>query len=143
MASGDPGEDRSRPGGHRRGANPRRPGRAPEDPGALGRRARHPVRLTRSALDDIEAIHGLLAHERGDSFAVEALDELAERLETLERFPAMGALRRDLGARPVRLVAWKAWILVYEHDGGSVLVARVLHGHRDLRGELCRDPGAR
>ncbi len=142
MAASHSSEDRSGSGGHRRRPDRGRSGRTPEDPGSLGRQARYTIRLSRSAEADIEEIRVQLARERGESFAARMLDDLADRFERQERFPEMGAQRANLGARPVRLLVWKAWILVYEHDGTRVFVARVLHGHRDIPEELHRDPGS-
>lgn len=89
-------------------------------------------RLSDDATQDIDDIW---AHIATDNLA--AADRLVKAIRDactmLAENPTFGHFRRDLTNLPVRFhTVMKNYLIVYEPDTSPLMVARVLHGARDV-----------
>lgn len=99
------------------------------------------VELTRGAEDDLEAIHAYLAGHRSAEDADALLDAFLKKIETLERYPARGAVPKELetlGIRDFRQVLLELYRLIYRIVGEKVFILLIADGRRDMQALLER-----
>lgn len=89
-----------------------------------------PYRLSQLAEQDLEEIWSYVAEDASPTTADRLLDAVVERFELLTEQPRMGRLRPEFGDE-VRSITVKNHVIYYRYDEQAVLIARVLHGHRD------------
>jgi len=88
-----------------------------------------PYRLSALAEQDLEEIWSYVAEDASPATADRLIDAIVDRFELLVEQPRMGRLRPEFGGG-VRSFTVENHVIYYRHDG-DVLIARVLHGHRD------------
>ena len=88
--------------------------------------------VTPAARRDLRQIAEYLKQQAGARIALRWSEDVTRRVRQLRRQPLMGALDPDL-APPRRLVAGPYLVFYQYREADSVVVvARVLHGSRDL-----------
>jgi plasmid stabilization system protein ParE len=95
-----------------------------------------PYRLTPKAEDDLFSIWTYIASDNVD--AADSLEaELFKAFERIADKPDLGHFRRDLTEKPVRLFPVRGtYLIVYDPTSEPLEVLRVLHGARDVSGQL-------
>ena len=89
------------------------------------------LRLRPEAERDLEAVWDHVADD--DPGAADSLiDRLIAAMDRLIALPQMGRERPELGAG-IRALSVGQYIIFYRLDGDRLLVARVIHGKRDIR----------
>jgi toxin ParE1/3/4 len=88
------------------------------------------VQLSRAARTDLIEIWTYLAAEN-ERAADRVLDRIGAKLELLTRSPRLGRKRVELHPS-LRSFPVSDYVVFYELIGNLVVVARVLHGSRDL-----------
>ncbi len=81
---------------------------------------------SRYAERDADAIEEHIAVDR-PATAVEVRDQIELQIRRLKDFPEIGRKGRGRGTREL-VIAGLPWIVVYRATGGTIEVARVLHG---------------
>lgn len=89
-------------------------------------------RLGEPAETDLDEIWARLAQDNVLS-ADRTFEEIWAAIDLLVTMPRMGHPRDDI---PGRLLAWhvRQWLILYEPLDGTIYVARVVHGGRNLGG---------
>lgn len=64
------------------------------------------------------------------------IDEILEDAESLGQFPEMGRTRNDLEPGLRCLVVRRDYLVFYTVKVDAVVIARVIHGSRDLKAEF-------
>lgn len=98
--------------------------------------ARFEVELAQGAEDDLEEIHAYLTENRSAEDADALLDEFIGAIETLESFPARGAVPKELdalGIREFRQILLRQYRLIYRIIGVKVLILVIADGRRDMQ----------
>ena len=93
------------------------------------------LKLTEQAERDLDDIYVRGALDFGTRQAERYSDSLDACLELLATQPRMAPERTEF-ARPVRIHPHGTHVVVYEIDGGDVLILRVLHQRSDWEGLL-------
>jgi toxin ParE1/3/4 len=93
------------------------------------------VRLSRLAEADLDEIWLYVAGDGGVAVANRLIDDIMDRIVLLATQPNAGRLRDEL-AGGLRSVAVQSHIIYYRPEPSHILVARVLHGHRDQASAL-------
>jgi plasmid stabilization system protein ParE len=96
-------------------------------------------------MSDIREIATFTADRFGASQVVAFLDKLQKSLSVIAAMPGIGSLRPDLdppGCSFRYHAILNSFVVVYDEAPGSIRVARVLHGSRNLLTELLRDSGS-
>jgi toxin ParE1/3/4 len=88
--------------------------------------------FSRLAEADLEAIGDYIANDNPRR-ALSFVRELRSRCQAIGGHPRAAPLRPELG-RGVRMVVFGAYLIFYRHRPDRVVIERVLHGARDLRG---------
>jgi toxin ParE1/3/4 len=99
----------------------------------------HALLLTRVAENDLEALHRYLAEFDSPASADRLLDRLMSLVQSLEQSPERGSHPKQLlalGIKAYRQVLFKPWRMLYRIDRGSVYVALIVDGRRDLQSVL-------
>jgi toxin ParE1/3/4 len=99
------------------------------------------VELTQGAEDDLETIHAYLVENRSADAAGALLDEFERTIETLEEFPARGAIPKELetlGIREFRQVLLGPYRIVYRAFETKVFISVIADGRRDMQALLER-----
>ncbi|MBU0554374.1 MAG: type II toxin-antitoxin system RelE/ParE family toxin [Alphaproteobacteria bacterium] len=102
---------------------------------------RFAVALTQGAEDDLEEIHAYLAEQRSPDDADALLDECLSVIESLESFPARGAVPKELdalGIRDFRQVLMRQYRLIYRVIDHTVFILLIADGRRDMQALLER-----
>jgi toxin ParE1/3/4 len=96
--------------------------------------------LTEQAKDDVRDI---VAYVRGRSPSGAKLvrQKLRAAMSQLAEFPGIGHRRDDVTDEPVRFWAVYSYLIVYRHETRPLQVIAVLHGDRELPGEIKRRTG--
>jgi toxin ParE1/3/4 len=105
------------------------------------RAGRRQVLLTRGAEHDLESLHAYLAERESAAAAHRLLDQIAQVVDTLGRFPDRGAHPPELlalGIRTFRQTGFKPYRVIYRVTGGQVIVHLIVDGRRDLQAVLAR-----
>jgi len=92
-------------------------------------------RLARAAERDLENITEFIARDSVGA-AVRVLDKLEGAFLELAEMPGLGHPRRDLTSKDFRFWPVYDYLIVYDPGTNPLAVVRVLHGRRDVRGEL-------
>lgn len=92
------------------------------------------VHLTDEADADLESISDYVA-ERKPVAAVSLIGRLRTRFRLLAAMPRMGERRPDLGSG-LRSFPHGNYVIIYRIDGNSLVVARIVHGARDIKSVL-------
>ncbi len=89
------------------------------------------VGYAEAAIRDIEDIGDYLKSERGEAFAKVYLEQLRNRIETLQHNALRFRTRKELGAGQ-RALLIPPYLIFYRVIGKAVYVQRVLHGARNI-----------
>jgi len=96
------------------------------------------VRLSPRAEADFDSIVDYLAQNAGVRIAENYGRSIQSAVNRLSEFPAIGSPRPAL-ASTVRVIVIAPYLIFYEVEAdNSVLVLRILHGHRKITGEMLR-----
>ena len=87
--------------------------------------------LSAAAEQDMAAIDSHISANNPDA-AVRVLRTLREAMRALAEYPAMGHVRTDLTARPVRFWPVSSYLIIYQPGAPPLPVLRVLHSARDI-----------
>ena len=101
--------------------------------------AKYDVRITESALGDLDAIRSFMAAQRGEDSAEEWMNGFDEVINSLELFPERGAVPPplvDLGIVTFRQIPMLPYRVLYEVIGNQVFVALIVHTKRDFQSLL-------
>ncbi|WP_426018328.1 type II toxin-antitoxin system RelE/ParE family toxin [Brevundimonas sp. DWR2-3-1b1] len=91
-------------------------------------------RLSKEASEDLVAIY-IQGHDQfGPRQADRYQDELDALFRRLAASPGMSRLRLEYDP-PVRALAFKAHVIIYDQEPDGVLIQRVRHGHEDWQGD--------
>jgi toxin ParE1/3/4 len=88
------------------------------------------IRWLPRALQDLERLHGFVARENPRA-AKDAILKVIEATKRLERFPALGKLRKEQAQTRDLFVPFghNAYVLRYRiGDEGEIVIVRVWHG---------------
>jgi toxin ParE1/3/4 len=89
-----------------------------------------------AALDDLQNIQRYHLEQAGVTLAASLMARIHSTVERLiARNPHVGRLRPELGSG-IRSFPVLPYVVFYRVAGRSVLVQRILHGHRDIRRPL-------
>jgi plasmid stabilization system protein ParE len=102
------------------------------------------VKLSGAAVNDIREIEAYTVQQFGADHAAAFLDKLQASLELIASMPQMGTLRPDIDPSNHAFryhVVLKNFVIVFDDSSQGIRVARVLHGARNLIGELERNSG--
>ena len=86
-------------------------------------------RLSPLAEQDLEEIWLYVAEDASPATAGRLIDAIVDRFNLLAEQPAVGRARPEFGV-DVRSFVVESYVIYYRVDD-EVLIARVLHGHRD------------
>ena len=103
--------------------------------------ARFHVELTAGAEEDLRALHRYLAEHASIEQADALLDDLLEKIETLETWPERGSIPKELetlGIREFRQVLLPPLRLIYRVVERRVVVIVIADGRRDMQSLLER-----
>jgi toxin ParE1/3/4 len=89
------------------------------------------LRLSSEAYADLQEIWDYIAEGNEDA-ADRVIDEIQAAFQKLLQMPDLGRTRDDLLPGLRSLVAFKPYVVFYQREGQTLLVARVLHGMRDM-----------
>ncbi len=95
--------------------------------------------LSGDAEADLRAIFRYLAGNGSLQIADSWLEDILERIDSLERFPNRGSIPPDLaelGLQEYRQLLFKPYRLIYRVAGDIVMVAVVADGRRDMKSLL-------
>jgi toxin ParE1/3/4 len=87
-------------------------------------------RLSKLAETDLDEMWLYVARDRGVDVADRRLDDVMDCIVLLAGQPKAGRLRDEL-AVGLRSFPVKSHIIYYRPEASCILIARVLHGHRD------------
>ena len=90
-------------------------------------------RVTPSARADLFEIWEYIARDDVNA-ADRVIAEIEAALPRLARMPGLGHSRPDLADPRYRIWVVRSFLVVYRRTGRSVVVVRVVHGARNLRG---------
>jgi antitoxin ParD1/3/4/toxin ParE1/3/4 len=96
--------------------------------------------LSPEARDDLHEIRDYLVSEGGKRLARYVFSEFSAAFQLLASRPDAGHLRQDLTLLPVKFWPVFSYLIVYDPISRPLAVARVLHGHRNVRAILARGP---
>lgn len=96
-----------------------------------------PVVVSPRADADVDAMLEHLADVAGPAVARRYSQELDAIFERLAMFPGSGARRRSLGTH-ARIAVASPYVVVYDYQGRSVVIVRVLDGRRNVTRRLVR-----
>jgi antitoxin ParD1/3/4 len=101
-----------------------------------------PVQFTPQATEDLDAIWWFIAEGNRDAAdRVEA--EIVATCRRLAKHPLMGTKRQDITPKPVRfwtVTKYPNYVIVYRPGTAPLQVVAVLHGKRDLKEVLEKQP---
>jgi toxin ParE1/3/4 len=93
------------------------------------------VVVSENALRDMEEIYLYIAQESGAVVALQILNALEERCDSLSELPERGNRPKELlaaGVMKYRELHYKPYRLIYEVGDKTVIVHAVLDGRRDM-----------
>ena len=88
--------------------------------------------FSRLAEADLEAIGDYIANDNPRR-ALSFIGDLRDRCRAIVRHPRAAPLRPELGTG-MRMVVFRDYLIFYRHSRGGVIIERVLHGARDIKG---------
>jgi len=89
------------------------------------------IEWTEPALLDLDGIRDYIARD-SEYYASQFIGRIIEAVENLERFPEMGRLATDAGAKNIRELLFQNYRIIYRVEVERVLVLTVIHCGRDL-----------
>jgi plasmid stabilization system protein ParE len=89
-------------------------------------------RLTRQAIDDLDAICIAEAERSGWERSMDVEARLWKVFESVGRNPGVGHLRRDLDPQDLYFVLSSPYMVVYRQNLPIVAITGIVHGSRDL-----------
>jgi toxin ParE1/3/4 len=92
----------------------------------------HAVRLSRHAIDDLDALHSWIESESDSRTADDCLGRLETRIAALSQFPDSGTPRDDLAPGLRTLSFQRRIVIAYAVRESVVTVLRVISGAREL-----------
>ena len=95
------------------------------------------VSITEQAKRDVRRILSDLNDRAGFSVAERYAAKFKATYHRLAEFPASGARRPALGSN-TRIAIVLPYVIIYDYEGESVMVLRVLHGRRNITRDLIR-----
>lgn len=101
--------------------------------------AAYRVAIGAGAERDLADIHRWIVDDRGQDAAERFLDDMIERIETLEHYPLRGPVPREivgLGMDLFRQSTIGRYRLIYRVDSGLVTIPMIADGRRDLQSLL-------
>ena len=90
------------------------------------------IRRTAAAEDDLLEIWRTIAADN-PAAADRVLDAIERKCQLLAMFPEAGPARDDI-APGLRYLVQGSYLILYRVAGSRVLIARVVHGRRQLKG---------
>ncbi|MBI2737615.1 MAG: type II toxin-antitoxin system RelE/ParE family toxin [Rhodospirillales bacterium] len=96
-----------------------------------------PVVVSPRADADVDDMLEHLAEVAGPAVARRYSQQLDAIFERLAMFPASGARRRSLGPH-TRVAVAPPYVVVYDYQGSTVVIVRVLDGRRNITHRLVR-----
>jgi plasmid stabilization system protein ParE len=90
-----------------------------------------PYRLTRDALDDLDALWEYIAVDNLDA-ADRVVADIFRACEQLAESPGIGHTREDLTDRPLRFWSVGRYLVIYRYDQRPIDIIGVLHSARDV-----------
>jgi toxin ParE1/3/4 len=97
------------------------------------------VRWTLTAEEDLRAIEDFIAKD-SVLHAVHFIDRLIGAAEQLRHAPKMGRVVPEFHRDDLRELLFRAYRIVYQLRGDTVIVLRVVHGARDLASLVRGEP---
>lgn len=91
--------------------------------------------LSPEAAADLQEIVDYIAAEN-EAAATRVLAEIGSGMERLAETPGLGHVREDLTSEPLRFWPVMRYLIIYREAPGSVEIARILHGARDVEAIL-------
>ena len=100
------------------------------------------LRISRRAQADFDQIIEYLNDVAGPLVAGKYGRDIQAAINRIAGLPGLGSPRPALGA-DVRVAIVRPYLIFYEAapEDGSVFVLRILHGHRDITGEMMEEKG--
>lgn len=98
--------------------------------------ARFEVLLTKGAEDDLEEIQYYVATNRSLQIANKLLDDILEKIGSLEEFPERGAIPPEfesLGIQEFKQLILHPYRLIYRIIGNNVYIMIIADGRRDMQ----------
>lgn len=95
----------------------------------------YPVRLTRGAEQDLQAIHGYRVVRDGRAAADDWLTTLVERIAALRQFPDRGSFPPELervGMRDYRQILCTPYRIIYRVIDATVFIMIIADGRCDM-----------
>jgi toxin ParE1/3/4 len=93
------------------------------------------VQLSALARQDVRDILADLSERAGSAVARRYGADFKRIYRSLAQFPAGGSPRRSLGP-DVRVKIVYPYVVFYENAADTVMILRILHGHRDITVDL-------
>ncbi len=94
------------------------------------------IRLTYSALDDLDLLLMNEAERSGWTRSMDVEAQLWHHFEELSRTPALGHLRQDITQAVVHFYYSDPYMIVYRQEEFAITIVAVIHGARDLTAVL-------
>jgi toxin ParE1/3/4 len=89
------------------------------------------IEWTEPAFLDLDGIRDYIARD-SEYYASQFIGRIIEAVEKLERFPEMGRLAPDAGAKNIRELLFQHYRIIYRVEVERILVLTVIHCGRDL-----------
>lgn len=91
------------------------------------------IRLTESALADLEDIHSWYGEQGAPGVGTRFVADIIARIERLEDYPDIGRIVPEFGQDDLREIIYPPFRIVYRRDPLSVRIVRVWRSERRLR----------
>ena len=91
------------------------------------------IRLTESALADLESIHSWYGEQGAPEVGTRLVTDIIARIERLEDHPDIGRIVPEFGQDDLREIIYPPFRIVYRRDPLSVRIVRVWRSERQLR----------
>lgn len=95
--------------------------------------------LSDDAKQDMANIRAYITNEGGATAARYVLKQIKVGIEFLSRTPSAGHLREDLTDADVKFWPVFSYLIIYKSTVQPIVIARVLHGSRDISPMLLQD----
>jgi toxin ParE1/3/4 len=91
--------------------------------------------LSDLAKDDLAEIWATIAAARDERTAERMTRKILEKCRSHAQFPESGRSREDI-VPGLRSFPVRPYVVFFRAEGESILVLRILHGHRDVEGVM-------
>jgi toxin ParE1/3/4 len=92
-------------------------------------------KLSDLAKDDLAEIWATIAAARDERTAERMIRRILDQCRSHSQFPESGRSREEI-VPGLRSAPVRPYVVFYRAEGESILVLRILHGHRDVEGVL-------